>query len=155
MPKYRKYSDQDLIVAVANGDSLADVCRSLKLVPIGGNYQTIKNCIFELNLSTAHFTRAAQFQKHYKPMGALRRNDSIKKHLIRKYGHQCFKCGNTEWNGLPIALEVEHISGESTDNSEDNLSLLCPNCHAQTPTYRRKKSSLKLVPSARVELAPD
>lgn len=27
-------------------------------------------------------------------------------------------------------LHVHHIDGDATNNSEDNLQLLCPNCHS-------------------------
>lgn len=35
-----------------------------------------------------------------------------------------------------MPLEVEHIDGDSTNNKEYNLTLLCPNCHSLTKTYR-------------------
>ncbi len=52
--------------------------------------------------------------------------------------HKCEKCNNTEWNNLPIPLELDHIDGNSFNHKLENLRLLCPNCHAQTPTYRSK-----------------
>ena len=61
-----------------------------------------------------------------------------KRFLLDKHGHQCSKCHNSVWNGVPIPLEIEHINGNSEDNSEENVTLLCPNCHAQTPTYKSK-----------------
>ena len=39
---------------------------------------------------------------------------------------------------LKESLELEHIDGNAYNNSESNLSLLCPNCHSQTPTYKAK-----------------
>lgn len=41
-----------------------------------------------------------------------------------------------------MTLEVDHISGDFTDNRPQNLRFLCPNCHATTPTYCRKKGEL-------------
>ena len=35
-----------------------------------------------------------------------------------------------------VPLEIEHIDGNATNNMEDNLILLCPNCHSLTKTYR-------------------
>lgn len=61
---------------------------------------------------------------------------TLKRYLIYAEGHHCNKCKTKEWNGLPIPLELEHIDGNSLNNDLDNLKLLCPNCHAQTPTYK-------------------
>ena len=35
-----------------------------------------------------------------------------------------------------IPLEVKHIDGNYLNNSEENLMLLCPNCHSLTSTYK-------------------
>ena len=39
---------------------------------------------------------------------------------------------------MDIKLEVHHIDGDKLNNDEDNLSLLCPNCHALTDTFRSR-----------------
>ena len=49
---------------------------------------------------------------------------------------QCSTCKLSVWNDLPIPLELDHINGNAEDNSFENLRLLCPNCHAQTDTYK-------------------
>lgn len=62
----------------------------------------------------------------------------LKKYLIIKNGHMCSVCKLSEWNNQKIPLELEHIDGNSTNNSLNNLTILCPNCHAQTKTYKGK-----------------
>ena len=66
--------------------------------------------------------------------------NSLKKRLIKEnyFEHKCYKCNLTEWNGKPIPIELEHINGDRFDNTIENLTILCPNCHAQTETYRGK-----------------
>jgi len=54
--------------------------------------------------------------------------------------NECAECSNNGiWNGKPITLEIDHINGDNNDNRLENLRVLCPNCHSQTPTFRRKK----------------
>lgn len=61
---------------------------------------------------------------------------TLRKHIIDERGHKCSCCGLSEWMGQEIPLELDHIDGDSTYNFSINLRLLCPNCHAQTDTYK-------------------
>lgn len=61
----------------------------------------------------------------------------VKKYLINQK-NECWRCGIIEWQNKPITLELDHINGNSDDNQENNLQILCPNCHSQTPTYKGK-----------------
>ena len=62
----------------------------------------------------------------------------IKRYLMEKYNYKCSKCGWGERNIYTnkIPLEVEHIDGNYMNNNEENLILLCPNCHSLTSTYK-------------------
>lgn len=52
---------------------------------------------------------------------------------------KCENCGLSEWMGEPIPLELHHINGDHYDNRLENLQILCPNCHAQTSTFSKRK----------------
>ena len=62
----------------------------------------------------------------------------IRNYLIEKYGHKCSICGNEEWMGEKIPLVLDHIDGDSSNCSEDNLRFVCGNCDMQLPTYKSK-----------------
>ena len=56
----------------------------------------------------------------------------IRRYLFEKYDGKCARCGWHETNPYTkkIPLEIEHIDGNYMNNDEDNLTLLCPNCHS-------------------------
>ncbi len=60
----------------------------------------------------------------------------VKKHLIKTRGDKCEECGfdKKSPDGRSI-IQMDHIDGDYLNNNLDNLKLLCPNCHAMTPTY--------------------
>lgn len=133
-------TDEQFSDAVKNNKSIAGVLRELGLIPAGGNYESTKIRIQQLGLDTSHFTGKAWLPKgsEIKTFDTLKHPGTIKKRLIKERGHKCEFCGNSEWMGQPIPLELDHIHGDRSDNSRENLRLLCPNCHALTPTYRGK-----------------
>lgn len=63
---------------------------------------------------------------------------SIRDFLIEKANHKCSSCGWCEINPVTnkCPLEIDHIDGNSENSSPKNLRVLCPNCHALTPTYK-------------------
>ena len=60
------------------------------------------------------------------------------RYLLDKYSNACALCG---WNRVNVItkrspLEIDHIDGNWSNNTESNLIVLCPNCHSLTPSYK-------------------
>ena len=54
----------------------------------------------------------------------------------------CLWCKRSQWNDRKITVEIDHIDGVKTNNKRNNLRALCPNCHSQTETWRKRKASV-------------
>jgi len=70
----------------------------------------------------------------------LKTDGSRKLRLIKTRGHKCEICSTADWFGASVPLELDHIDGNSDNNSLDNVRLICPNCHALQPTSRGKNA---------------
>lgn len=151
----RKYTDDQLVKAVATSHSIRTVLEKIGLTPAGGNYETVKKQIQELNLDTSHFLGQAILRNkthnyNTRPLdrilvhGKLENTWRLKNRLLLEglKENQCEHCGKTKWLGFPIPLELHHKDGDRTNNSLQNIELLCPNCHALTDNYRGSKKKV-------------
>jgi hypothetical protein len=69
------------------------------------------------------------------PHGAI--CEQVRRYIFCKYGVKCARCGWCEVNPAngKIPVQIEHIDGDFRNCAEENLIVLCPNCHSLTPTY--------------------
>lgn len=134
-----KSTVSDFALAVRDSFSIAEVLRRLRLRGAGGNYATVKRLVRERKLDVSHWTGHSH---------------SLRRRLIREglMSPICSNCGLSEWQGMPIPLELDHRDGDRNNQELANLRLLCPNCHALTPTYRGRnrkgRSAAKMLPTA-------
>ena len=86
-----------------------------------------------------------QWEEEYKKDNSFAKNTKwgaipkpLRRYIFKKFNSKCCICGWGEENPYThtIPLEIDHIDGNSENNSEDNLRLICPNCHSLTSTYR-------------------
>lgn len=61
----------------------------------------------------------------------------IRRYMLEKAEYKCIKCGWNEINKTTgnTPLNIHHKDGNYMNNNEDNLEVLCPNCHSLTETY--------------------
>lgn len=61
----------------------------------------------------------------------------IRDYIYGKYEYCCSSCGNNDVNPFSgrTIMQLHHIDGNCKNNSEDNLTILCPNCHAMTNNF--------------------
>ena len=70
----------------------------------------------------------------------LQLSPTIKRYMLEKNNFSCSICG---WNkrhpvdNKPL-VEIDHIDGDASNSFEENLRVLCPNCHSETPTFRAR-----------------
>lgn len=154
-PKYWNYTEDQLIEAVKDSTTLSDVMRKLEEYPVGGSFKTTRKRIEFLNLDISHFTGRAHMQGKSgygkKPVieflyrGCKIRTTTLKEKLINEkyFERKCYSCNLTMWLTGLIPLELDHVDGDTENNCLENLTLLCPNCHALTPTYRAKNRKFR------------
>jgi hypothetical protein len=82
--------------------------------------------------------------------GAARGRWNVKQRLLSAGLKQncCEECGISTWLGESLSLALHHRNGDTHDNRLENLALLCPNCHSQTPNFAvnsTKRRHLRVV----------
>lgn len=152
MRKYLRRPDisrEQLLAAAGASRSFAQVFQILGLAR-GRNELWLKQLIAAEGIDTSHFLGAGWRRGSTTPVvprrplaeilvvGRLVSTNGLKRRLIEEglKKPRCEECLRESWRGKAIPLELDHINGQREDNRLGNLRILCPNCHAQTDTYR-------------------
>lgn len=152
----REFEAGRLRAAAARSRSLADMMRELGLdTSDSANYRRLRRALNVHGIDTGHFVRSSWARADDRPARAFdpgkvlrydeqsRRTggDRLRRAMTASgVPEVCRGCGlDGMWCGRRLTLEVDHVNGDYRDNRLENLRFLCPNCHALTDTYCRRK----------------
>lgn len=153
-PTKSKYTKELMEPIVQDSKSYYDVIRKLGLKITGSANSRIRVIVSTLGLDTSHFLgrgsnrgpdKKGGNQKLpwqsilvYDRLNGRKEQPSRLRRALIESGieERCETCSlGPEWNGQPLVLQIDHKNGDSVDNRTGNPRFLCPNCHAQTPTF--------------------
>lgn len=150
----RLYPDDGLRSAVAASTTMTEVMRLLGMKLTGGSHSHLKRRIQAAGIDTSHFLgqahnrgkpgrrRPANEVLVILPVGSPRPKGSLLKRAMLESGltYECALCSlGPMWRDQALNLAIDHIDGDWLNNLLQNLRFLCPNCHAQTSTWCRRK----------------
>lgn len=148
-----KLPRDDMVDLVASRLSFAEILRYFGLHEGAGNYKTLKRRLEEESIPYEHLKgRKGGVPKgkghnvrpleEYLVPGSNVQGGKLKRRLVQEglIIERCAICDlGPTWKGYPLVLALDHINGDSRDHRIENLRLLCPNCHSQTPTFSGKR----------------
>lgn len=149
MADRKRYSDSELKKVVKSSYTMSGVLRKLGYAVEGASRYALLRRIAEVGIDISHFTQkgfgpAPRAWQEILVRSKKRINSRSAVRALRDMGRkiQCASCLNPgKWQGGSLTLQVHHINGDAGDNRPENLQILCPNCHAQTKSYCRKRSA--------------
>lgn len=141
--KWKQFSEEEFETIIMESQSWAQAAEKMGYSSQSGSaIATLKSVCQERGIDSSHMLGQAHNKNNF-DYSRFRKDNAIKPEhmkqaIIHLRGHRCELCLNTEWQNLPIPLEVHHLDGEHLNNELENLQLLCPNCHALTENWRGK-----------------
>jgi len=107
-----------------------------KIIPVKKVISKSNQLLINLKISNS-LKNSSVINNKRKPIHELKSIGKIRLILFSKRGRKCEICG---WNEINIfhniiPVQLHHKDGNKDNNYEDNLVILCPNCHSLTETF--------------------
>lgn len=141
---------------VRESPNAIELFKKLKMSQSTKQYKRMKKTLAERGIDISHWPKRRDdrvgqgvLDEDMFRCGSHQLSDTLKRRILKRglKPYRCVKCDNAgEWEGEPLALQLDHINGDTYDNRLENLRFLCPNCHAQTPTFAGRKRNLVFNP---------
>lgn len=124
----RKYSREEFLDAYHKTSSINEMLNYLDMRVSGASYTSVRLALIDEGLLDGEVSHRVNTNR-------------LRKMLIDDGHDSCALCGIQDWMGKPLTLHVDHIDGDNSNNSMDNLRFLCPSCHSQTKTFGAKNGA--------------
>lgn len=149
--------EEEFIQLWENAESITDVLKQFDLEHKGGNGKTLAKRVSELGLNNERFKgnplKALKKWRFLHPKQSPEEIFATKKKLQGRQlkeallaigrPEECEKCKQKpNWNGEELNLPIDHKDGNTANNREENLRILCPNCHSQTSNFCGRKNKI-------------
>ena len=136
-------------MAIENSSSIKGVLDYLGLSASGHGYRSLRKWTEIHGLILPEYypsVRQARTLDELLTKGSKTTSSSLLVKLVA-VGLKQNKCEICEqgniWMGKPLTLHLDHIDGDHDNNIIENLRVLCPHCHQQTPTFGAKNAKFK------------
>lgn len=118
---------------------------------------TLRECLLQFRFSRGSWHKAVK-RGDVKPrtlkwpleriLAESKSRVSIKRRLLEAgvLKNKCDECGITSWRGRHLSIQLDHRNGIRDDHRLENLRMLCPNCHSQTPSFAARNKARKASP---------
>lgn len=119
------------------------ICKNCGSEVLG--YKTSIFCCHKCSQEFRHKERYKDFLKH--PEKYCKGNytpKNFKDFFLQEQNYKCSICGcSNEHNNKPLVFVLDHIDGDASNNTRENLRLICPNCDSQLSTFKSKNKNSK------------
>ena len=143
-------TDDQIIEAISSGETMSTCAVNLGIKFMTFKRRAMKIGIYKPNPGRRGIGRdSKEFDKIRIPLidiisGEFKGHYSssrLRKRLIKDgyKENKCEECGIKGWNGKSLTCELHHIDGNRGNNKLENLLIVCPNCHSQTPNHSIRK----------------